>query len=266
MSQARFSIRTAVAEGLGFWRANVLRAIGPMLLAMAGLVALLFGKTTLLVLAGLAVYLLAGVVVQGALYRLALGAGDGSLERPGRLGFQWTMHETRLAIVGLLFALILAVGLFLAGQALNLIGVALVGADGKGAGVPIDQALSNLGPVSSFAYTAAGLILVGGLFVLNARLSLAAPATIQERKIRFFGVIGLSRGSALRIVSASFIALSPVIIGQFLAGWYVEAFPGPDVTAKTQLIVGFVSTFLYMPISVGMTSHIYRRLRGAEGQ
>lgn len=267
MSQARFSVRTAVAEGFVFWRANVLRAIGPLLIALAGLVVLLFGQTAGWILAGITVYLLAGVMVQGALFRLALAPdGDPDLGAPRRFGLQWAMLETRLAAVGLLTAITLAIGLFAAGIALNLVGIALAAALAGGATAPLDETLSALSPAARFVYGLAGLALVSGLFVLNARLTLAGPATAAEGRVRFLGILGLSVGSTLRVVGASLVALLPVIAGQFLASGYVGATHNPAATAWTQLIVGIVSTFFYMPVSVGMTSYIYRRLKQGAGQ
>ena len=57
MSQARFSVRTAVAEGYAFWRGNVLKAIGPLLIATAGLAVLVTARDLAMLVGGLAVYL-----------------------------------------------------------------------------------------------------------------------------------------------------------------------------------------------------------------
>jgi len=53
---------------------------------------------------------------------------------------------------------------------------------------------------------------------------------------------------------------------QSLAGLFGDAMRSPESSLWTQLIVGVISTFFYVPISVGMTSYIYRRLRGSAGQ
>lgn len=267
MSQARFSVRTAVAEGFGFWRGNVLKAAGPLVIALAGLVALLFGKTVPLILVGIALYLLAGVMVQGALYRVALsprtGGGMGEL---GWFGLQWGRVETRLALVGLFTLLVLAVCGFAAGVILNLIEIALAGAIAGSTTAPLDETFAALSPQAKSVYGVASVVLFLGLFVLNARLSLAAPATASEGRLRFLGVLGMTRGATARTALASLIALAPVIVGQFLAGWLVETTDNPQILGWTQLVVGIVSTFFYLPVLVGMTAHIYLRLREGADQ
>lgn len=264
MSQARFSVRAAVAEGFGFWRGNVFKASGPLLVALAGLVVLLFGKTVPLILVGIALYLLAGVIVQGALYRVALPSKAHG--EPGWFGLQWGMVETRLALVGLFTLLVLAVCGFAAGVILNLIEIALAGAIAGSTTAPLDETFAALSPRAKAVYGVASLALFLGLFVLNARLSLAAPATTSEGRLRFLGVLGMTRGATARTALASLIALSPVIAGQFLAGWLVETTNSPQALGWTQLVVGIVSTFFYLPILVGMSTHIYQRLREGADQ
>jgi len=261
MSQARFSVRTAVAEGFEFWRANVLRATGPLAVALVGLTLLLFGKTVPWILVGIALYALAGVLVQATLFRIALSDEGGAIASPGLFGIQWSMVETRLAIVALLTAVTLAFGLFSAGVALDVLGKALAFASAGSLAAPLDESLSALSPLARLVYGLAALALVSGLFVLNARLSMAAPTTIAEGRVRFLAALGASRGATVRMVAASFLALLPVIAGQFLASWYVGKTQNPNATAWSQLIVGIISTFFYVPISVGMTSYIYRRLK-----
>lgn len=266
MSQARFSVRTAVAEGFEFWRANVLKAMGPLVVAVIGLTLLLFGKTVPWILVGIALYLLAGVLVQGTLFRIALANEGSAVTPPRRFGFQWSMVETRLGMVATLTALVLAFGLFAAGVALDIVGKALAFASGGNTAAPLDTALSALSPPARLAYGFAALALVSGLFVLNARLSVAAPTTVVEGRIRFLAALGMSRGASLRMVAASFLALLPIIAGQFLASWYVKTTHSPDATAWSQLAVGVVSSCLYLPVWVGMTSYIYRRLKQGADQ
>lgn len=266
MSQARFSVRTAVAEGFEFWRANVLKAIGPLLVALTGLTLLLFGKSVPWILVGIALYALAGILVQATLFRVAMANENDTIAPPGRFGLQWSTIETRLAIVALLTAVTLAFGLFSAGVALDVIGKALAFTTAGNLAAPLDESLSALSPPARLVYGLTALAFVSGLFVLNARLSLAAPTTVADGRVRFLAALGASRGATLRMVAASFLALAPVIAGQFLASWYVGKTHNSNATAWTQLIVGIISTFFYVPISVGMTSYIYRRLKQGADQ
>ena len=50
-----------------------------------------------------------------------------------------------------------------------------------------------------------------------------------------------------------------------LAGLYVARSGDPAAVAATQMIIGVVSTFFYVPVAVGTTSYIYLRLRGEPG-
>lgn len=267
MSKARFSVRSAVAEGFEFWRANVLRAIGPLVIASVGLVVLLTAKAMPLLIAGFAVYVLAGLAAQGALYRISLaGTGAETPDRNGPFGLQWRMMETRFAIVGLLATALLAIVVIIAVFMISALLVGLVGVPAATAATTPEMLLASLSPTGAFLFNAAALVAVAGLLVLNARLSMAVPATAAENRVRFLSSLGLTRGSVLRILAATILINLPIIIMQSLAGLFGKAMHGADAVALTQLIVGIVSTFFYVPISVGMTSYIYRRLREGTGQ
>lgn len=267
MSQARFSVRTAVAEGFEFWRANVLRAIGPLVLASVGLVVLLTAKALPLVAIGFAVYVLAGLMAQGALYRISLAdAGAESPDHNGPFGLQWRALEGRLVIVGLLATVFLGIVVVVAVFMVSALLVGLVGVQETTAATTPEMLLASLTPTGAFLFNAAALIAVAGLLALNARLSMAVPATAAENRVRFLSSLRLTRGALLRILAATIVINLPIIIMQSLAGLFGKAMHGPDAVALTQLVVGIVSTFFYVPISVGMTSYIYRRLRQGAGQ
>ena len=262
MSQARFSVRTAVAEGFEFWRANVLKAIGPLVIASIGLVILLTAKAMPLLLFGFAVYALAGVMAQGALYRISLAdAGAETPERNGPFGLQWRMTETRFVAVGLLATALLAIVVIIAVFLVSVLLVGLVGVPAATAATTPEMLLANLTPTGAFLFNAAALVAIAALLVLNARLSMAVPATAAENRVRFLSSIALTRGVVLRLLAATLLINLPIIIMQSLAGLFGEAMRSPDAVAGTQLIVGIISTFFYVPISVGMTSYIYRRLK-----
>ena len=267
MSQARFSVRTAVAEGFEFWRANVLRAIGPLVIAAVALVVLLTARTQAVLVAGFLVYVLAGLAAQGALYRISLaGTGAEPPEHNGPFGLQWRATETRFVAVGLLatalLAIVVIIGVFLIATLL----VGLVGIPAATAATTPDMLLAGLTPTGAFLFNASALLVMAGLLVLNARLSMAVPATAAANRVRFLSSIGMTRGSVLRILGVTLLINLPIIILQILAGEFGKLMHGTDATLWTQLVVGIVSTFFYVPISVGALSYIYRRLKGGEGQ
>lgn len=267
MSQARFSVRTAVAEGFEFWRVNVLKAIGPLVTAAVGLVILLTAKTAPVLVAGFALYVLSGLVAQGALYRISLaGAGAEPAEHNGPAGFQWRALETRLVAVGLLATALMAIVAIIAVFLVSALLVGLVGVPAATAAASPEMLMAGLSSTGALIFNAAALVCVGGLLVLSARLSLAAPATAAEQRVRFLSSIGMTRGSVLRILGATLLINLPIIIMQSLAGLFGDLTKNPETTLWSQLIVGVISTFFYVPISVGMTSYIYRRLREGGGQ
>ncbi|HRD27320.1 MAG TPA: hypothetical protein PLO65_03370 [Caulobacter sp.] len=267
MSQARFSVRTAVAEGFEFWRGNVLRAIGPLVIAAGGLVLLLTARSFAALAAGFALYGLAGLAAQAALYRISLAdAGAGPATRNGPFGLQWRGLETRFVAVSLLTAALLGIVAVIAAFIIAGLLVGLIGVPAATTATTPEALLALLTPTGALIFNLAALAAMAGLLVLNARLSLAFPATAAENRVRVISSIALTRGSVLRILGATLLINLPIILMQSLAGLFGDAMRSPESSLWTQLIVGVISTFFYVPISVGMTSYIYRRLRGSAGQ
>ena len=112
MAQARFSIRTAIAEGFDFWRQHWRKAAGPLVMVGFGLILRASGSVGPMML-GFLVELL-GLSMAGAVYfRIALaghGAEPATVNRP--LGLQWGRLEGQLVAVNLLIAAIYAVVIF----------------------------------------------------------------------------------------------------------------------------------------------------------
>lgn len=267
MSQARFSVRTAVAEGFEFWRANVLKAIGPLVLAAGGLVLFLTATTPAAMVAGAALYSLAGLVAQAALYRISLAdAGAEAPSRNGPSGLQWRMLETRFVGVSLLAGALIGVLALIAAFMVSTLLVGLIGVPAATAATSAEMLLAHLTPTGGLIFNLAALAALVGLMVLSARLSMALPATAAEGRVRVLSSLALTRGTVLPILGATLLINLPIIVMQSLAGLFGGVMQGADATRWTQLIVGIVSTFFYVPISVGMTSYIYRRLRGGAGQ
>ncbi len=266
MSQARFSVRTAVAEGFGFWRANVLRAIGP--LSVVAVAALTANVTPIKVaLIATAVYFIALLMAQGALYRIALApVGAESPEHNGPLGFQWRGLETRLLGLTFLTVVLLFIVAFVTTFILAVVLLGFVGGDAAVNAASPDALMASLSPLARFIFNAGLTLCLLGILVLVLRLTMAAPATAASSGIRMFSALGLTRGSVLRILAAVVLVNLPIFALQGLAMGFSELTRSPVTDHWAEGIATAVGTLFYVPISVGMTSHIYRRLKEGAGQ
>lgn len=269
MSQARFSVRTAVAEGFGFWRGNVLKAAGPLLI-VSGLAL----KTTVAPVQSAAgamglnlLALLAFVAAQGALYRIALApAGAESPDRNGPFGLQWRWLESRLLALTLLTVLLL----FIVGVVVTfLLAVVLLGFVGGEVAVNAaspDALMASLSPTGQAVFNIGLLLCFVGVLVLVMRLTMAAPATAAEGRIRMLSTLGLTRGSVLRLLAAVILVNLPVFALQGLALAWTSLTHAPATNHWPEGLAAALSPFFYLPISVGMTSYVYQRLREGADQ
>ncbi len=265
MSQARFSVRTAVAEGLGFWRRNALKAVGPLGLASAAVFAGVVVQGRVAQIA-LAVYVITLVMAQGALYRVALGgAGADPATRNGPLGLQWRWLETRLALVIILLLLVL---MFAAVVLVFFLMSALLGIAGGEAAISAttaDELMAGLSPAANQAFNIGAFLAFLILVAIIMRLAMTAPATAARGRLQFFSTLSLTRGSVMRLVLAVMLINLPIFAVQGLAWAYVE-FTG--ATAQAPWVNGLTAALIpayFIPSIVGMTSYIYLRLRGEPG-
>ena len=257
MSQARFSVRTAVAEGFGFWRGSALKAAGPLLIAVvAGVAASLVDAR--LALAVLATNFLALVMAQGALYRVSLGGPDSKVtSRRGPLGFQWGGIETRLALVIVLLFLVPA---FAAIIMVFLLVVALLGVAAMSATSP-DELMAGLSPAASLAFNVGVLLAFAALLVLIMRLAMVVPATVAAGRMQFLSTLGLTRGSVLRLALATLLANLPIFALQGMAWAYIQLTHSPGLVPWVDKVATALTPIFFIPVSVGMMSYIYQRLR-----
>lgn len=266
MSQARFSVRTAVAEGFGFWRRNVLKASGPLVAAaLAGsLSPLVSGR---LALAMLAANFLALVMAQGALYRVALdGVGEGAKGRRGPLGIQWGWLESRLALVTILLFVLLA---FVAAILIFILVVALLGVAGGDAAMSAtspDELMAGLSPAARRAFNIGAFLAFVALLMLITRLLMAGPATVAKGRLQFLSTLAITRGQVLRLAMAILLVNLPIFALQGLAWAIVELVPAPGVDHWVDGIATALTPLFFIPVSVGMTSYVYQRLREGADQ
>jgi hypothetical protein len=215
----------------------------------------------------LPISLLAVVMAQGALYRLAFEEHrqGGPAERIGPGGLQWGAVEWRLLGMTLLLALLLTFLLLL--MMVALIAVAF-GFASAGAGFVVAQpqswghALHGLGGLIVLALLVAEL---AGFGWFAMRLCLAAPATVDCGRIQVLSAFGLTKGRVWRILGSMLIIALPLFgIGAVMeAALQGRAPAGPGIWVCS-LLYSVGGVFLYLPLMVGLLTYLYRRLGPGE--
>ena len=266
MSQARFSVQTAVAEGFDFWRGNVLKAAGPLVIgAVASLISTV-APFNIAVAASL-INVLAMIAAQGALFRIALAPiGVEGPDRNGPYGLQWRGLETRLLGQTLLLVLLLFGIAIVATFLLAVLLLGFVGGDVAANAASPDALMASLSPTARFVFNLGLTLCLLGLLVMVLRLTMAAPATAAENRVRMLSTAGMTRGSVLRLLVAVVVVNLPVFVLQGLAMGFARLTHSPATDHWAEGVATAMSTFFYIPISVGMTAYVYKRLREGAGQ
>lgn len=217
--------------------------------------------------------LLAGVMADGALYRLGVGGvrGAGALGL-GVGGIQFGRPELRLmaanALIGLfLLMVIVAAGVVLA-FVLNAVGLE----DVEWTSVGDLFALQGVDPpwkaqlVSAFALGAALVIVF-----LVVQMSLFEAATIARKRIVSLDALALAEGNFLRLAAGLIVCALPSLA---LAWVQFKSLGSLDSAAETMMrgetasralmqfaaVQALVSAFVQKPLTVGFLSAAYRRL------
>lgn len=260
LADGRISVREAVGEGFAFWRSSWRQAAVP-LAAVALLAVVSQGLAQpISIIADLA-NLAMVVVVQGALYRLALaGKTEPPLDAPGPLGLQWRRLEWRILGLILLVDLLLLAGAVVVFFVLATVAVGFIGPDAANMTTP-EQMAAALGPTGQGVLGALLLAAAIGFIWLMTRLTMAMPATVAEGRIRLFSTWRLTRGHVLPLLGALLLIALPLGVISLLAGM-IDAADGDLLNTRWASIVGnAVGLIFYIPISVGLFSHLYLRLR-----
>ncbi|AZS20549.1 MULTISPECIES: hypothetical protein [unclassified Caulobacter] len=195
------------------------------------------------------VALVAGVIAQGALFRRAFARAG------GLKGLRWGADEWRL-----LAAQLMILGLFV------LIGsILLIIVGGVALGVA-RTAAPNFDPSTSEAWRAAfaqagpaGLIVaivpLASLFILiwlGLRLSLSAPATVDQAGVRVLSAFPLTRGRTHILLVVGLAISVPVIVLSALLGL------APGQGAVVTGLMAVCTYFYAMPAWTGALAHFYR--------
>lgn len=267
MAQARFSVRTAVAEGIEFWRTNWRKTAGGLsLAAIVGAVVQLNLPSTIspaflpTVLMGVALMSLAQIPAQAALYRIALAdVGAEPPERNGPFGLQWRGLETNLLVAGVLICIFVAVLFMVAAFAmLALMAGFASGIDTKTLAASPEAVSASLSPNALMVMNLVILIFMVALIVLTLRLSLVQAATAAARRTQVFSSMKLTKGALLPIFGVTLVINLPLLLIQFVG---VAIAGGDQALAEGMgVVLSALSPFFLLPISVGAMAYIYRRL------
>lgn len=261
MAQARFSVRTAVAEGFDFWRSHWRKAAGGLVLAaVVGVSVQITAVTPPAIVLGMLLMSVAQIPAIAALLRIALAdLGAESPERNGPYGLQWRMLETRLlgagVLIGLLIFILAALMAFLM---LTLMAGALAGVDPATLTSP-EAVAARLSPNGALMLNILLMVFMVTFIILMVRLSLVQSHTAAENKLQVFSSIKLTKGAVAPIFATMLLINLPLLLLQAVALLYAGKNLGL-LNGMNVILVG-LSPFFLIPISVGAMTHIYRRLR-----
>lgn len=267
MAQARFSIRTAIAEGFEFWREHWRKAVGPLVIVGFALILRSSGSVSA-ILTGFLLELV-GLSMAGAVfYRIALagqGAEDAAVNRP--LGLQWGRLEGQLVAANLLITAIYAVVMFVCAFMI----LALFA--GASQDTPLTKLDRPLGPeelMKILTPDQQGMLLLGGLaamavcLLIWARLAMAGPTTAARQAVNVLSTVSMTRGATLRLAALWILVQAPIFFLQLTALQFGALIGDPATGVVANLIVGLIGVFFATPILFGALAHVYRQIgRGA---
>lgn len=197
----------------------------------------------------LPVAILAVVIAQGALFRRAFG-------RPvGFKGLRWGRDEWRLlgaqAMILALFLLIGAILMIIVGGVS--LGIARTAAPDFDASTTAGwkAAYASAGP-AGFIVALVPLASFAILLWLGLRLSLSAPATVEQSGVRVLSAFPLTKGYVPVLLAVGVVIILPVLV---LSTAMRFAPQGLVVAA----ILAVCAYFYAMPAWAGALAHVYRR-------
>jgi hypothetical protein len=197
----------------------------------------------------------ASILAWGGLYRHAFGRA------PGWAGLRWGLDEWHLlgahALIAVIFLVVGAVLLTVVGAIA--LGVARANAPDFDAtsAQAWRMALAPSGPGAIVAGTAP-LLGLALLAWLAARLSLTAPATVDQGQIRVLSAFPLTRGLVLPILVAGLVLAVPMA-GFAAVSSLIGRWAGPGLKLPLALLSAVFAYGYLAPVWTGALVHIYRR-------
>ena len=193
--------------------------------------------------------MLAVVIAQGALFRRAFG------RQAGLKGLRWGRDEWRLLAAQLMtLALLCLIGAILmvvvGGVALGVARTAAPDFD-PGTIAGWKSAFASAGP-AGLVLVLAPLASLAILVWLGLRLSLSAPATVEQSGVRVLSAFPLTKGRAPTL----FVVGLALTIPLFVLGALLNLAPGQGLVVAAILAAG--SYFYAMPAWAGSLAHFYR--------
>ena len=193
--------------------------------------------------------LLPVVIAQGALFRRAFG------REAGLKGLRWGRDEWRLLAAQLMiWALLCLIGAILmvvvGGVALGVARTAAPDFD-PGTVAGWRGAFASAGP----AGLVLGLVPLASLAILiwlSLRLSLSAPATVQQSGVRVLSAFGLTKGGVGTLFVVGLAIAAPLFALEAL----LRLAAGPGLAAPTIAALGY--SFYGAPAWFGALAHFYR--------
>jgi hypothetical protein len=198
----------------------------------------------------------AATMVEGALYRLALGSG-----RPGPGGLQWGRPEWRLgAVWGLTAAFLFVMGLL----ALVVLFFAGLGVAASGPGFVMRLPTTWAGAVDGprrLVVAVVGAICLAGLIWAATRIALGAAFSIDKGKVQLLATWPSTRRLVAPILLGRvLLGLGPIGVALVLLWSISRADHPPAVVVWTaSLAAGLALAGLWLPLSVGLMAYLYRR-------
>jgi hypothetical protein len=262
------SVGAALAFVRAKWRFVLVVA---MATALAQSPFLLFGANLIWVIAVMGAFVAAYAVLTAAALNVRRAGENRVVADTGRLA-------AAMAIVGLLLIVMSVVILFAASIVLTAPyqqELKAAGEDQAAINAIVNRVLTEQqGSMSWITATFAVLV-----FAVTTRLYLAAPATIDQRRIVVFESWRMTRGNFLRIAGARLLLLAPAFVFvsalQTLVGYALGAPTGDPIALlafSRSNPVGFAVFYtasiflqfaLYGPLEAGLSSYLYRGLNSS---
>ena len=254
---AKLSVVEGVRAALTFARGNIGRVAGVLVLVMVLNVAGAVAASPFARGATLLATLLAGVMANAALLRLAfadLHPGEAEF-RIGPQGLQFGAPETRLLGALMLLVLFGFIGLLFMILLAALLTIGIVFSHGAAGVTP---AAASHSPGVQLMLSLLILVFVAFAMWVWVRIFTYPAATIAERRVQVFSTWSATRGSAGPIFAAVVLLSLPALASDVLLMATPVAFATP-----LAVLSAAVHAFVEVPLLCGLSAWVYRRLHAA---